>query len=300
MNDAKSIPLLRGMYQANEQHKQVEERYPALPQWFSSWDYTAGRRFLSGLGKSADQFNALPVIRWLRQQVKPLVQGLNHFIPDKSVADLKETWNRFAKEQPYYYSNPDSASGRNVDEFELRESGKKDHDALFLSDPLLRQTLGETVDKKMLEIGTGVGRLTEYFSRDFGEVHGVDISSEMLEIAKKRLLGVKNVFLQEIAGNVIPHSDSHFDFIFSSLVFKHLPSRQCIADYFREIRRALKPGGIAKIELRTGSSIYKWRWFHGISLSPEEADALAQKAGLRVVRKEVEDTKNLWVWLTRE
>jgi len=46
-----------------------------------------------------------------------------------------------------------------------------------------------TDPKKMriLEIGCGAGRMTKYLAELFGEVHGVDVSDEMVRVGRDRL-----------------------------------------------------------------------------------------------------------------
>src|SRR5512133_1304168 len=45
-----------------------------------------------------------------------------------------------------------------------------------------------------LEIGCGPGRLLRPMSRHFREVHGVDVSDEMIRLATEKLCGVPNAF----------------------------------------------------------------------------------------------------------
>src|SRR4051794_26203508 len=48
-------------------------------------------------------------------------------------------------------------------------------------------------EMKVLDFGCGAGRVTRALARVFGEVHGVDISGEMVGIARDALANVSNV-----------------------------------------------------------------------------------------------------------
>jgi ubiquinone/menaquinone biosynthesis C-methylase UbiE len=130
-------------------------------------------------------------------------------------------------------------------------------------------------------------------------VEGVDISPTMVEIAKRRLSGLSNVSFTTTSGETIPFQPATFDLVFSYLVFQHIDSILAIEHYFKEIYRTLKPGGIAKIHLRTGLGVRRWVWSYGVSFTPEEAEQLAGRSGFRVVNKNVLDEKNLWLTLIR-
>src|SRR6202044_3323176 len=46
--------------------------------------------------------------------------------------------------------------------------------------------------RSALEIGCGPGRLMRAISRHFGEIHGVDISDEMIALAKEQLKDISH------------------------------------------------------------------------------------------------------------
>lgn len=294
------VPLLRAIYESNQLHQEVVDTYHTLPQWFSAWDYDAYRRgFSSAIKQLWRRFNEITVIQSLRRWLKPVVFFFEKFISPDSLPKLKERWNDFARQNQYYYTNPDTKSGRKVDEFEIKETGVADYQRYVADDAIVREHLGNFQDRVALEIGVGVGRMTESLASNFQQVYGIDISPLMLETARKRLAGLTNLVLTETVGNVIPYPDNQFDFIFSYLVFKHLSDIQLVADYFREIRRSLRPGGLAKVQVRTGPALHFWQWFYGVSLTPEAARILAEDAGLAVIKMEIENKKSLWLWLKK-
>lgn len=291
----KFVPLLIGAQTANAAHEAAAEKYD-LPQWFSSWEDRAREATVaSSLLRWWNVVNSNSYVKHLRRHLQPVRRLVEQLVPDRTLQDSKNSWNAWADKNPFYYSLPDSKSGRNIDEFEIRETGAADYAHLIATDPLLQSLLATAKEKTAIEIGSGVGRMTEFFARDFGRVEAVDISKVMLNVARKRLATFGNITLSENRGNDLPCPDASADFVFSYLVLRHLPSAVLIRDYLREIKRVLKPDGIAKIQLRTGPDVYRWRWFHGVSINPEEAKELARQFGFEVLQIEAENTKSLWL-----
>src|SRR5881227_2023381 len=73
-----------------------------------------------------------------------------------------------------------------------------------------------------LEIGCGPGRLLRPLSRHFGEIHGVDVSDQMIALAKERLRDTPNAFPHHSSGSDLSlFPDEKFDFVYSYAVFQH-------------------------------------------------------------------------------
>ncbi|MBI5412989.1 methyltransferase domain-containing protein [Candidatus Peregrinibacteria bacterium] len=291
-----SVPLLQALLASNARHEEIVKQYQTLPQWFSFWDYQGGR-LMSGatLALWWNKLNTNKVIQRLRHNLQPMRRAAERVLPSKTLLDIKKKWDNLATKNAYYYANPDTKNGRQVDEFEVRQTGKEDVENYILSDSFLLGLLGDLKAKIVLEIGSGVGRMTEYLAKSFGTVYGVDISPVMIEVAKRRLLHLSNIVLFENAGKELPIADNQIDLIFSYLVFRHLPNRAVIEAYVRETARVLKIGGVVKVQLRTGPETYRWRWFHGISFSAEKARQLFEQAGLIVLKIDKENSKSLWI-----
>jgi len=94
--------------------------------------------------------------------------------------------------------------------------------------------------KKTLEIGCGTGIILKQVSNIASEAWGMDLSSGMLENAKKMGLNV-------VEGNAvsIPFPDNSFDVVYS---FKVLPHVIEIEKAMTEISRVLKNDGVAVLE----------------------------------------------------
>lgn len=163
------------------------------------------------------------------------------------VSNVRKEWDTLAQKNAFHYI----ASLRETwpeDEFLL--SGESD--VAELVDPYLSDARFEAQDKKMLEIGCGVGRMSFAFAKRFARVDAVDISSEMIRRAEdmQRNLGVANVRFRVGSGKDLAEflSDS-MDFCFSYIVFQHIPSVSVILGYVREIGRVLKPNGLFRIQV---------------------------------------------------
>lgn len=96
------------------------------------------------------------------------------------------------------------------------------------------------IDKKTLEIGCGTGIILSQVSKFTQKSWGIDLSSGMLEAAKK-----KNLHVKEANAVNIPFDDEEFDVVYSFKVLAHIPN---IQEVIAEIYRVLQPNGIAILE----------------------------------------------------
>ncbi len=97
---------------------------------------------------------------------------------------------------------------------------------------------------KILDIGCGTGALLSALSQTSVELEltGVDLSPEMLEIARARLSPA--IEIKEGLAEHLPFADTTFDMVVSTSVF-HFIRRP--SDALSEMKRVLKPGGWAVI-----------------------------------------------------
>jgi ubiquinone/menaquinone biosynthesis C-methylase UbiE len=138
---------------------------------------------------------------------------------------------------------------------------------------------------RVLEIGCGAGRVTRALAKMFGAVHAVDVSGEMVRKAREGLTHYPNVFLYQNNGkdlSVVPELE--FDFAFSTIVFQHIPSRDVIESYVREVHRLLRPGRLFKFQVQGDSSVTvdpDDTWL-GVPFSVEQAAAMADRCGFEL------------------
>ena len=102
---------------------------------------------------------------------------------------------------------------------------------------------------RALEIGCGSGRLMRAMSRHFVEIHGVDVSDEMIALARERLQDIPHAYPHVTEGASLSQFEGEsFDFVYSYTVFQHIPSREVVLRYLREIQRILRVGGLARLQ----------------------------------------------------
>ena len=159
-------------------------------------------------------------------------------------ARMRDDWNARAREDAGYYV----AFGR-------REQNDADFFATatevinILESELRRVPPPQRSMWKALEIGCGPGRLMRPMSRHFAEIHGVDVSDEMIALAREQLRDTPNAHPHLTDGATLAEfADESFDFVYSYAVFQHVPSREVISTYMREIHRVLKTGGFARLQ----------------------------------------------------
>ncbi|OLY94530.1 Methyltransferase domain-containing protein [Cnuella takakiae] len=120
--------------------------------------------------------------------------------------------------------------------------------AATLPERLIRKKLMDLISPKegelILEFGCGSGQ-----NLAIGSVRGprtkwigIDTDERILKVARKKQALSKEVELMSYNGQKLPFSSSHFDCVFSSLVFHHLES-DLKKEALLEIFRVLKPGG---------------------------------------------------------
>lgn len=111
-------------------------------------------------------------------------------------------------------------------------------------------------DKKVLEIGCGVGTDLASFAKAGAIVTGVDLTLRSVDLTAKQfeLYGLNGEFLVADAEN-LPFSNETFDIIYSFGVLHHTPN---IQKAIYEIHRVVKPGGEIIIMLYNKNSVFFW------------------------------------------
>ena len=152
---------------------------------------------------------------------------------------------------------------------------------------------------RVVEIGCGAGRITRALSRLFGEVHGVDVSGEMVAQATQALKGIPNAFVYQNNGmdlTVLPAGP--YDFAFSTIVFQHIPSRDVIYNYVREVNRLLRPGALFKFQVQGDASLQTTpddTWL-GVPFSDEQAVKMAEECGFEPRYRHGAGEQYFWLW----
>jgi len=231
----------------------------------------------------------------MKNLINNLLVKLSAVLPDKDIASSKTEWNKLAEENHRYYIV--SKKGREIDDAEFRETGRENYRELITEDTLVNEHLGDFSEKKVLDIGCGAGRLTEFFAGEFKQAYGVDISEKMVEEARARLAHVPNVTFAAGDGMHYPFEDNYFDLVFSYIVFQHMPSREVILENLKDVKRVLKADGIAKIQIRGGHQVLKGSWFYSPTFTEDDAKKLAEEAGLTIIKMGDDSVKRFFLWM---
>jgi ubiquinone/menaquinone biosynthesis C-methylase UbiE len=114
------------------------------------------------------------------------------------------------------------------------------HGAFFL--PYLRAGMS------LLDCGCGPGTITIGLAQAAspGNVTGIDLAESQVEVARKNAakLGLSNVEFECCDVYQLPYRDNMFDAVFSHAMLEHMHDPLAV---LREMRRVLKPGGVAGI-----------------------------------------------------
>jgi ubiquinone/menaquinone biosynthesis C-methylase UbiE len=168
---------------------------------------------------------------------------------------MEQEWDARARSNAMHYIK----SARRVwDVEEFFQSGQQEVEDF--TDELFAEMDFDPTTARMLEIGCGLGRMTKAFASKFSEVHAIDISSEMIEQGRVLLQEVPNIRWRTSSGvNLAEYADNTFDFVFSYIVFQHIPKREIVLNYVTEIGRVLRPGGVFKFQVFTDAgSLTGW------------------------------------------
>lgn len=134
--------------------------------------------------------------------------------------------------------------------------------------------------KNVLDVGAGTGLFSQIIYQQKPDLHFtlIDISSEMLAVAKQRFAGLENFQFKEQDFFAEPITGK-YDLIISALAIHHLEDEQK-AVLYQQIFNALNEGGIFinadQVEGRTPwfDKFYKSNWVDTISTSGLEESAV--------------------------
>jgi SAM-dependent methyltransferase len=221
---------------------------------------------------------------------------------DSNVLDrMRQDWNERAREDSHYYvafgrreqddaeffaSAADVVRGLRAEARNLRSAGA----------PLPRHL-------KALEIGCGPGRIMRPLSADFAEIHGIDVSDEMIRLAGEKLRGIPNahVHLTRTSDLSLFPAES-FDFVYSYAVFQHIPSREVVLGYLADARRVLKAGGILRCQINgLPETAQRYTTWDGVRISAAVVAGFAVRHDFQLYALENADTQYLWTtWRKRQ
>ena len=137
-----------------------------------------------------------------------------------------------------------------------READRFDRTARFYQ-PLLVDAVGAHPDDRVLDVGCGAGRLSLDCARTAESVLGIDLSSEMLAVARLRASGsgTSNAVFEQGDAQVHPFEAASFDVVTSrwGTMFFGDPVAA-----FTNLARALRPSGRLVIGVWQGLERSEW------------------------------------------
>jgi SAM-dependent methyltransferase len=124
--------------------------------------------------------------------------------------------------------------------------------------PWLKDAAGfdQFAGQRVLEIGPGLGTDHAQFARGGAHTFGVDLTTAHLQLTRRRL--ELEGFVPRLArgdAERLPFADGVFDAVYSFGVLHHTPDTQGAVE---EIRRVLRPGGMAIAGLYHRHSAFYW------------------------------------------
>jgi ubiquinone/menaquinone biosynthesis C-methylase UbiE len=111
------------------------------------------------------------------------------------------------------------------------------NDLIDIEEPVIRAILDRRPAGRALDAACGTGRHAAYLASRGHEVLGVDVSANMLAVARAKLPGVD---FRQADVCALPVPDEDVDLVVCSLALEHVPD---LAAAFAEFRRVLRPGG---------------------------------------------------------
>ena len=156
--------------------------------------------------------------------------------------------------------------------------------------------MGNLTNKTALDLGCGTGRLIQDLLNSGADVTAIDVSEEMINIAKNKFPKIKT----EIADvNKLPFKDGSFDFVVASFLIVHLRD---LTTTFDEVYRILKDGGefvltninqrkAPKLELKNGNTIVIQSYYH----RPEDVIKALEHSFFKIKKEEFIREGKTWI-----
>lgn len=224
---------------------------------------------------------------------------------------MRRDWDKRARENARHYV----ATGKEQwSEEEFYRSGQITVEEFILTD-LVNVCQGkDPKDMKVLEIGCGAGRITRALAGFFGEVYAVDISREMVRQARTALRQFPNAHVFRNSGKDLSVVRTNWwnrfgigerlqlDFAFSIIVFQHIPSREIIENYVREVNRLLRPGALFKFQVQGSPRVVvkaEDSWV-GVPFTEHEAREMADRCGFEMRYEDGAGEQYYWLWFFKK
>jgi len=171
--------------------------------------------------------------------------------------------------------------------------------------PVIPNTIeyNDIKDKIVVEIGCGYGRETWYIASLAKKVYAIDVSSNILDKAKKFITkqnghtdNIEFLTAEEYKDKI----PNNVNFVYSRLVFQHITPIQS-KDYIDTFYNKLNYDGKILIQFRLGSTKGACRNKEpNFQYSLEEVRDFFNKADLDIIKEEIKNNKHLYMTVKKE
>ena len=215
---------------------------------------------------------------------------------EQQLAKMRSDWDERARNNARYFVNTEREDWSDEEFFASGELTVQEEILTDMGNICQGKEPGEM---RVLEIGCGAGRVSRALAKLFGELHAVDVSGEMVGLARKALAPFPKATVYQNNGkdlSVIP--ELQFDFAFSSIVFQHIPSREIIENYVREVARLLRPGALFKFQVQGDSTLATSAddtWL-GVPFTEQQALDMAYRCGFDPRYRHGAGEQYFWLW----
>jgi ubiquinone/menaquinone biosynthesis C-methylase UbiE len=160
--------------------------------------------------------------------------------------------------------------------------------------------MGNIEGEDILDIGCGPGKDAEYFVRNGFQVTGIDLSDELLCIAKKKVPGA-NFIKMDMREADFPHNS--FDGVWMSASFLHIPKDDA-QKVLSVVQTVLRPGGIMFLNVEKGTqekflvkaeynNMPRYISFYSV----KELEELVSDSGFKILKTVVDEDRYGWIHL---
>ena len=210
---------------------------------------------------------------------------------------MKKEWNERTKMNPLFVI----ATDHSETEEDFWNSGIDEcNDILGINTERYQKIIEnkDTSSMNVLEIGCGIGRILIPMRKIFGNVTGIDISSEMVQLGQKYVSDIPNCSIVENNGtDLAEFSDNSFDFCYSFIVFQHIPEKKIVENYIKEVSRILKPSCLFRFQVRGTIStkpneITTW---DGVQFTSDEIHEIAKENNFEIIEEGNDGEEYYWL-----
>ncbi|NJR13608.1 MAG: metalloregulator ArsR/SmtB family transcription factor [Phyllobacteriaceae bacterium] len=216
--------------------------------------------------------------------------GVARFIADAVVARLDVARNGMSRDLERLNAVRSERQARAADYFARNASEWDALRALHVADEAVERALvavlGNRRIETMLDLGTGTGRLLELFAGHYRTAVGIDMSREMLAIARAKLeaAGITSAAVRQGDVTSPPVEAQRFDLVTVHQVLHYLDEPQAVIS---EAARALRPEGLLLIVDFAPHALEHLRDNHAharLGFADEQIAQWCAEAGLQFVK----------------